>query len=51
MIHDKDTTLQWIYDYQANGSVDNNNENLAKSIMKNTSKKFLYKKSSRKIFQ
>jgi curli biogenesis system outer membrane secretion channel CsgG len=44
-VHDKDAKLQWKYDYQASGSVGSSSENLAKSLMKNASKKFPYKRA------
>ena len=44
-IHDKnDSKLLWKYDYQASGSVGSSTEQLSRSLMKNVSKKFPYKK-------
>lgn len=42
-IHDKNSKLQWKYDYQASGSVGSNSESLGNALMKNASKKFPYK--------
>ncbi|MDB5207026.1 MAG: hypothetical protein JWR72_2101 [Flavisolibacter sp.] len=44
-VHDKEAKLQWKYDYQASGSVGSSSENLAKSLMRNASKKFPYKRA------
>ena len=44
-VHDKEAKLQWKYDYQASGSVGSSSESLAKSLMKNASKKFPYKRA------
>ena len=44
-IHDKnDSKLQWKYDHVASGTVGSNTEQLSKSLMRNVSKKFPYKR-------
>jgi len=43
-IHDKSGELQWKYDHLASGSLGSNPESLTKSLMKNASRKFPYKK-------
>lgn len=43
-IHDTAGSLLWKYDYEASGSIGSSAENLTKSLMKNASKKFPYKK-------
>lgn len=46
-IHDKnDSKLLWKYDYQASGSVGSSTEQLTRSLMRNVSKKFPYKRES-----
>lgn len=43
-IHDSNADLLWKYDHTYSGSVGSSSESLAKSLMKNVSKKFAYKK-------
>lgn len=43
-IHDGNADLLWKYDHTYSGSVGSSSESLAKSLMKNVSKKFPYKK-------